>query len=202
MRQLLVRRFVVTATGLGLLFMALVASSVSVGAAPASVFTNNGCPVGNYSCLAAAQPNIFSNNGCPVGNYSCLQAAIGNPYGYPGFYPVPYVNPYPVGYYQPYYNPYMYATQPTTPMTATIVSGRAVSTGQQVTATVDGFTAGETVTASATGPNGQTLQIGSAPAAADGSVTVTITFPSAGTWQLTVHGQTSNKTVVDTYTVQ
>src|SRR4051812_8133665 len=60
MRQPLMRRLVVTATGLGLLFMALVASSVSVGAAPPSIFTNNGCTVGNYACLQAAQPSIFS----------------------------------------------------------------------------------------------------------------------------------------------
>lgn len=224
MRHQLLRRLIAASIGLGMLFMALIASSISVGAIDPSIFTNNGCPVGNYSCLQAANPSVFTNNGCPVGNYSCLAAAqpavftnrgcaVGDYaclqarlyYGYS-----PYYRPYgyPVSYYQPYavvYNPYMYATQPTTTTTtapASIVSGRAVSAGQQVTATIDGFTAGETVTASATGPNGQTLQIGSAPAAADGSVTVMITFPSAGTWQLTVHGQTSGKNVVDTYTVK
>jgi hypothetical protein len=67
---------------------------------------------------------------------------------------------------------------------------------------VDGFTAGETVTASVTGPGGQTLQVGNAPAAADGSVTVSLTFPSSGSWTLTVHGQTSGKNVVNTYTVK
>jgi hypothetical protein len=199
-------RLMATAIGLGVLFLALVASSTSVGAIDPSIFTNNGCAVGNYACLQAAAPSIFANYGCPVGNYSCLQAALGYP-TYPYYYR-PYVYPYPAAYYQPntyvIYNPYMYATQPatTTTATATIVSGRVVTTGQQVVATIDGFTAGETVTASVTGPNGQSLQIGSAPAAQDSSVTVTLSFPSTGTWQLTVHGQTSNKNVVNSYTVK
>lgn len=34
---------------------------------PNNVFTNNGCPVGNYSCLG-------SNGGCMVGNFSCFNA--------------------------------------------------------------------------------------------------------------------------------
>ncbi len=203
MRQRIIRRLVVAATGVGMLFVALAAGSISVGAAPASIFTNNGCAVGNYACLQAAHPNIFTDNGCAVGNYSCLQAALGYPfYGYPGFYNLPYgYPPYPVGY--PGYVPYVYAPQPAVPVvTATIVSGRVVTVGQQVSSTMDGFTAGETVTASVTAPNGQVMQIGSAAAAADGSVTVSLTFSSAGTWTLTAHGGTSNKTVTDSYTVQ
>jgi hypothetical protein len=198
MRKSFIHRLIVAAAGAGLLFVALIASSISVAALDPSIFTNNGCPVGNYACLQAAQPSIFSNNGCAVGNYACLRAAIGIPY-----YPYhPYFYPYPVGY--PYGVPYAYAPPAPAPgtVTATIVSGRVVTVGQQVSTTVDGFTAGETVTASATGPNGQTLQIGSAPAASDGSVTVSITFPSAGIWQVTLHGQTSNKNVVNSYTVQ
>jgi hypothetical protein len=203
MRQRFIRRLVVAATGVGMLFLALVASSISVGAAPASIFTNNGCVVGNYACLQASQPNIFTNNNCAVGNYACLQAALGYPYyGYPGYYNAPYGYPYyPVGY-----APYTYAPAPAPApaptVTATIVSGRVVTVGQQVSATIDGFTAGETVTASVTAPNGQVMQIGSATAAADGSVTVSLTFSSPGTWTLTVHGGTSNKTVTDSYTVQ
>jgi hypothetical protein len=181
MRSRLVRRLVGVAAGVALLSVALVAGSVSVGAAPPSLFTRNGCDVGNYSCLQDALGHpVFDNRGF-----------FYNPYSFAGYYPIAY------------YPPYAYVPIPA-PMavTATIVSGRVVTVGQQVAATVDGFAAGETVTASVTAPNGQVTQVGSAPAAADGSVTVGITFPSAGTWQVTLHGQTSNKNVVDSYTVQ
>jgi hypothetical protein len=191
MQHPLLRRLVVTAVGFGALFTALVASSISVGAIDPSVFTNNGCPVGNYSCLQGALASPTQPIYYPTPPYA---------YGYPYH---PYYPYYP--YSVPYVQPYAYAPQPqpapAPAVSATIVSGRSASTGQQVAAVVDGFTPGETVTASVTGPNGQTLQIGSAPAASDGSVTVTLSFPSAGTWQVTVHGQTSAKNVVSTYTV-
>jgi len=41
---------------------------------PNNVFTNNGCPVGNYACLGF-------NNGCAVGNFSCYSADGGCPVG-------------------------------------------------------------------------------------------------------------------------
>ena len=44
-------------------------------------------------------------------------------------------------------------------------------------------------------------QVGSAQAAADGTVTISLTFPAAGKWQITAHGQTSGKDVVTYYTV-
>jgi hypothetical protein len=192
MRHPLLRRLVVTAVGLGALFTALVASSISVGAIDPSVFTNNGCPVGNYSCLQAALASPSQPIYYPTPPYM---------YGYPYHPYYPYY-PYPVAYVQPY----VYAPQPPpaqAPTTsATIASGRSAATGRQVAIVVGGFTPDETVTASVTGPNGQSLQIGSAPAASDGSVTITLSFPSAGTWQVTVHGQTSGKNVVNTYTVQ
>jgi hypothetical protein len=201
------RRLVVTALGLSALSIALVATSPSVSAAiDPAIFTNNGCDVGNYSCLQEAQPSIFTSYGCDVGNYSCLYAATGYPtyqYRYPYYASTFY--PY---YYQPpttyvVYLPTSSTTPPTTTTpTGTIVTGYTATVGQQVTTTVGGFTPGETVSAAVSDPNNMTVQIGSAPAAADGTVTVSLTFPRAADWKLTLHGQTSNKTVVNIYIVK
>jgi hypothetical protein len=60
--------------------------------------------------------------------------------------------------------------------TATIMTGRAVASGQQIAASIDGFTAGEMVSAAITAPNGRMMQAGSAAAAGDGSVTIMVTF--------------------------
>jgi hypothetical protein len=120
----------------------------------------------------------------------------------PSYAPVPYATNYMNGSMPNYTMP---STDPaygaSGGATATIVTGRVAATGQQVVASIDGFTAGEMVSAAITGPNGQVMQAGSAPAAGDGSVTIMVTFPSAGTWQVTAHGQSSNKNVVDTFTV-
>jgi hypothetical protein len=207
MRHPLLRRFLVTTLGLGALFTALVASSASVGAAiDPAVFTNNGCEVGNYACLQAAQPSIFASYGCDVGNYSCLYAATGYP-SYQYVYPYYASTIYPY-YYQPpqtyvVYIPTSSTTPPTrTTPTGTVVTGYTATSGQQVTTTVGGFAPGETVSVAVTDPNGLTAQIGSAPAAADGTVTVSLTFPRAADWKVTLHGQSSGKTVVNLYIVQ
>jgi len=46
------------------------------GGVPNAVFTNNGCPVGNYACLGTfpfvGTPNFVTANNCPSGNFSCL----------------------------------------------------------------------------------------------------------------------------------
>jgi hypothetical protein len=211
MQQPLLRRLVVTALGLGALFTALVASSASVGAAvDPAVFTNNGCDVGNYACLEAAQPNVFTSYGCDIGNYSCLYSATGYPtyqYRYPYYAaPIyPYAYQYPYTYSYVVYLPPTTSTTPpptTTTATGTIVSGYAAPVGQQVTTNVTGFTPGEQVTAAVTGPKGVTAVIGSAPAAADGSVTVYMTFPTRGTWLVTLKGQSSYRTVANLYQVQ
>jgi hypothetical protein len=205
------RRLVVTALGLGALFSALVASSVSVGAAiDPAVFTNNGCDVGNYACLEAAQPSIFTSYGCDIGNYSCLYAATGYPtyqYRYPYYTSTiyPYYYQYPYTYtYVVYLPPTSTTTTPptTTTATGTIVSGYAAPVGQQVTTNVAGFTPGEQVTAAVTGPKGVTAVLGSTPAGADGSVTAFMTFPTKGTWLVSLKGQTSGHTVANLYSVQ
>ncbi|MGI8690376.1 MAG: hypothetical protein ACR2M3_17490 [Thermomicrobiales bacterium] len=81
-------------------------------------------------------------------------------------------------------------------------SGTGTATaGQPVTFSVGGFTPNETVSASVTAPDASVAQIGSAQAAADGTVTISLTFPAAGNWQITAHGQSSSKDVVTRYTV-
>jgi hypothetical protein len=47
------------------------------GGVPNAVFTNNGCPVGNYACLGTfpfvgGPSYVFANNGCALGNFSCF----------------------------------------------------------------------------------------------------------------------------------
>ncbi len=211
MLRRLVRPFAVAASGLMLLFAALV-MPLAVAAddpadAPPGVFTNNGCAVGNYSCLSnggtvcpVGNYSCLYNNGvaCNVGNYSCLynNFGVGPYYGrYPGnFYgygTLPYVNPYPVAYAPTYLAP-----------TATVASGSVVTLGQTVAFIASGFTAGESVAVTVTAPNGQASSVGSAPAASDGSVTITATFTTAGAWKVVAHGQTSNKDVTTQLTVQ
>jgi hypothetical protein len=193
MRRLLVRPFLLAATLFSAVFLALIAT-VSVSAAPASLFTNNGCTVGNYACLQAMGVH-----------FPHIHVVV--PYPVPGYAPAYGAMPYPTSYTNSYMPSYASMPASTTSYgtsgsaTATIVSGHAVAAGQQVAATVDGFTPGEMVSASVTAPNGQVMQVGSAAAAADGSVTVMVSFPSAGTWMVTTHGQTSNRSVVDTFTV-
>ena len=87
------------------------------------------------------------------------------------------------------------------PVAAPAPGTGTATVGQAVTFTIGGFTANETVSASVTAPDASVAQIGSAQAAADGTVTIQITFPAAGAWQVTAHGQTSGKDVVTRYTV-
>jgi hypothetical protein len=210
MNHPLLRRLVVTALGLSALLTALLASSASVGATiDPAVFTNNGCPVGNYACLEAAAPNIFTSYGCDIGNYSCLYNATGYP-TYQYVYPYYASTIYPYAYYPYTYNYVVYlpptsttTTVPTTTTaTGTLVTGYAAPVGQQVTTNVTGFTPGEQVIAAVTGPKGVTAVLGSAPAGSDGSVTAYMTFPTRGTWMVSLKGQTSGHTVANVYSVQ
>lgn len=128
----------------------------------------------------------FFYNSCPgasgfLPGFSGFPYGFGFPYG-PGYGLVPGVVPVPA------------------PAPAAAPASSA-TVGTPVTITATGFTPNETVSAWATGPDGNVTQIGSAPASADGTVTITIAFPAAGNWQVTTHGQTSGKEVVNRYTV-
>ncbi len=127
-------------------------------------------------------------NSCPGAGF------FGSGYGYdPGIV----INPAPPSAPAPVPAP--------SPAPATVpapASGTGTATaGQPVTFSVGGFTPNETVSASITAPDASMGQIGSAQAAADGTVTISLTFPAAGNWQIAAHGQSSNKDVVTRYTV-
>jgi len=98
--------------------------------------------------------------------------------------------------FQPIYGPtvpVVVAPGTGSPATATV--------NTPITFTLTGFAPGEQVSAFATGPDASVRQIGAAAANADGSVTVTVTFPSAGQWTVTAKGQSSQKQTVTGFTV-
>jgi hypothetical protein len=124
----------------------------------------------------------------------------------PGFVPIyPRLSPcqyYDTGYYwsacAPGYifNPYYGAPPVTAPVAPTAPAAPAASmaaVGQPVSIPAAGFNAGETVLVTLTAPNGATTAAASAQADASGNATVTVTFPSAGMWIVTIKGQVSGK---------
>jgi hypothetical protein len=181
-------------------------------------------PIGAFNVTFPANSSVYRL--VAVGQMTGITAiadtgpAVGTP---PGFVPpIPHTNPCDVfdtpfyyagcpgaSYYPGLYTGYPFApggvpiysgTPAPAPAPAPAATGTAATVGTPVAVTATGFTPNETVSAWVTGPDGNVTQIGSAPAAADGTVTITITFPSAGTWQVTAHGQTSQKEVVNRYT--
>lgn len=128
-------------------------------------------------------------NSCPAGY------AFNPFYGYGGVpVPVAATNPAPAPAPAP-------AAAPVANSAPTAGYGTVATVGQAVTITATGFTANEQVAASVTDPSGAVTQIGMAPASPDGAVSITITFPASGNWQITAHGQTSGKDVVNRYAV-
>ena len=76
-----IRGLVALAAG-ALMLMLTIGSSVSVGAAaPANVFTANGCPVGNYRCLGYGDPIYYGRipyGGVPYvyAHYNAVPGAV------------------------------------------------------------------------------------------------------------------------------
>jgi hypothetical protein len=64
-----------------------------------------------------------------------------------------------------------------------------------------GFTAGELISFWATTPDGGTTPLDGTVADTNGSFSIEVSFPSAGTWAVTAHGQTSGVEVISTYAV-
>jgi hypothetical protein len=125
----------------------------------------------------------------------------------PGFVPIyPQVIPCPYyggGYYwgscaPAYVNPYV---PPTTTAPPATPAGNTAKVGQAVSIPAAGFSAGETVLVTLTGPNGMATAGTSTQADANGNATVTVTFPSAGNWTVTIKGQTSGKQGTIQYSV-
>jgi hypothetical protein len=76
-----------------------------------------------------------------------------------------------------------------------------VAASQRVTFTVTGFDSGETVSVWTTSPEGTVSGLDATTASAQGRVTIATTFPSAGLWQITAHGQSSGHEAVGQYQV-
>jgi hypothetical protein len=100
------------------------------------------------------------------------------------------------------------ATSSTSTGTATTVTGPSsngsvakVQASQRVTFTVTGFTANEVVSVWTTSPEGTVSQLDATTANSTGRVLITTTFPSAGLWSITAHGQSSGHEAVGQYQV-
>src|SRR3954468_4345142 len=64
-----------------------------------------------------------------------------------------------------------------------------------------GFTGGELISLWATPPDGTVTPLDGTVADASGNFSVQVSFPSAGTWAVTAHGQTSGVEVIGAYAV-
>ena len=148
-----------------------------------------GTPPGFLPRYPSLGPCYFFDTGYYYG--SCPGASFYGP-GYP-YAPGVVVNPVPAPAPAP-------APVPV-PAPAPVPGVGTAMVGQAVTFTIGGFTANETVSAAVTAPDASVSQLGTAQAAADGTIIIQITFPAAGNWQVTTHGQTSGKNVVTSYTV-
>lgn len=184
-----------------------------------------GNAIGAFDLTVAYDPSVFrikaSGQLTGLTTFADVGPVAGTPPGfappYPRYGPCYffdtgyYYNSCPAGYaFSPYYgyggvpvpvaasNP---APAPASGPAPTAGYGTVATVGQAVTITANGFTPNESVAASVTDPSGMVTQIGTAPASADGAVSITITFPGSGNWQVTAHGQTSGKDVVNRYAV-
>jgi hypothetical protein len=76
-----------------------------------------------------------------------------------------------------------------------------VALGSPVTFSGSGFTNGETIALWETAPDTIVTSLSDIAADSTGRFTTTVTFPSAGNWQITAHGKTSLVTVIGRYTI-
>lgn len=76
-----------------------------------------------------------------------------------------------------------------------------VAIGQTVTFTGTGFNANELVSVWTTAPDSQTAALPGVSADASGAVALSVSFPSAGYWQVTAQGLSSNVQSISGYTV-
>mgnify|MGYP001305637698 CR=1 FL=1 len=168
--------------------------------------------IGAFSVQVYYQPSVYriraSGQLTGISAVADVGAVRGTPPGFVPPYPIPPLcSFFGAGFFFSCPAPPLYGTTtiPAVPASPSVVPpapGIGMATvGQPVTFSVGGFTANETVSASVTAPDASVSQIGSTQAAADGSVIIAITFPSAGNWQITAHGQSSGKDVVTLYTV-
>jgi hypothetical protein len=75
------------------------------------------------------------------------------------------------------------------------------SVGASISFTGSGFNAGERISSWVTGPDGSVTALPQANADSNGTATVTTSFPTAGAWQITLHGVDSGREVIGQYQV-
>lgn len=82
-----------------------------------------------------------------------------------------------------------------------ISSPIAVATNAGTPFAAAGFRSGELVSLWTTAPDSTVAPLPSTTADTQGTISATVSFPTAGIWNITAHGQTSGIEVVGTYTV-
>ena len=85
--------------------------------------------------------------------------------------------------------------------TTTTASATAVAPSQSVSFSRDGFRPLESVALWATGPDSKVTPLDGTSADVNGTVSVPVTFPSSGFWQVTAHGVISGKETIVAYSV-
>ena len=89
----------------------------------------------------------------------------------------------------------------TTTTTVATSSAPAVAIGAPVTFSGTGFAANEAISLWTTNPSSAVTPLGGIGSDGNGAFTTTVTFPTAGQWEITAHGTTSAKEIVGTYAV-
>jgi len=87
------------------------------------------------------------------------------------------------------------------PSSGATASGTQAAIGTPVTFFGNGFTAHEAISAWETGPDGKVTALPGFHADNTGAFTDSVTFPSAGNWQVTAHGHDSAREVIGHYAV-
>ena len=89
----------------------------------------------------------------------------------------------------------------TSPSSGATATGTQVGIGAPVTFTSTGFVANEAISAWETGPDGKVTKLPGGHADNSGAFTTSVSFPSAGQWQVTAHGITDSHEVISPFAV-
>jgi len=101
-------------------------------------------------------------------------------------------------------------TAPTTTTTTNIGStttsgatpyGTAAGVGSPVSFTGNGFAANESISLWETGPDSSVIPLTGTDSDSKGTFGISVTFPTAGNWQITAHGKTTSKETIGRYAV-
>ncbi len=89
----------------------------------------------------------------------------------------------------------------TSPSSSATATGTQVGIGTSVAFSGTGFTANEAISAWETGPDAKVTALPGFHADNSGAFTTSVSFPSAGQWQVTAHGITSSHEVISPFAV-